>query len=72
MPDITMCKNEQCKFRKRCERFTAKPSEQQSYALFKPKSESCEGFMEARVRGSVILGRRPRSISIPAQLLITQ
>lgn len=27
MPDISMCSNKKCKFKKDCYRFTAKPSE---------------------------------------------
>jgi predicted ATP-grasp superfamily ATP-dependent carboligase len=64
MPDITICQNGSCKFRKRCERFMAKPSEQQSYALFEPKDNSCEGFIDAPVTGKVVLGRRPSVIKV--------
>ena len=31
MPDITMCKGESCPKRETCYRYTAKPSEYQSY-----------------------------------------
>jgi len=31
MPDITMCKNDQCPLKDKCYRFTAKPSMRQSY-----------------------------------------
>ena len=40
MPDISMCKNDKCKFKKDCYRFTAKPSEfMQSYAEFNCKDK---------------------------------
>jgi len=34
MPDITMCRNENCLIRIKCFRFIAKPAKFQSYALF--------------------------------------
>ena len=38
MPDISMCKNDKCKFKKDCYRFTAKPSEfMQTYGDFNCK-----------------------------------
>ena len=40
MPDISMCKNDKCKFKEDCYRFTAKPSEfMQSYAEFNCKDK---------------------------------
>ena len=38
MPDISMCKNKECKFKKDCYRFTAKPDKfMQVYGDFKCK-----------------------------------
>lgn len=37
--DITMCKDDNCKFRKRCLRFTAKPDIYQSYFMGSPREE---------------------------------
>ena len=40
MPDIAMCKNEKCKFKEDCFRFTAKPSEfHQTYTKFNCKDK---------------------------------
>jgi hypothetical protein len=40
MPDISMCRNEKCKFKEECYRFTAKPDEfRQSYGTFKCKDK---------------------------------
>ena len=40
MPDISMCKNKECKFKKDCHRFTAKPSEfMQTYGEFDCKDK---------------------------------
>ena len=40
MPDISMCKNDKCKFKKDCYRFTAKPSEFfQAYGDFNCKDK---------------------------------
>ena len=40
MPDISMCQNKECKFKKECYRFTAKPSEfMQAYAEFNCKDK---------------------------------
>jgi hypothetical protein len=41
MPDISMCKNKECKFKKDCYRFTAKPSEfMQAYNEFNCKDKT--------------------------------
>jgi len=41
MPDISMCENEECKFKEECYRFTAKPSEfMQAYGEFNCKNKS--------------------------------
>jgi hypothetical protein len=41
MPDISMCKNKECKFKKDCYRFTAKPSEFfQAYGDFNCKDKT--------------------------------
>ena len=40
MPDISLCKNRQCKFKEDCYRFTAKPSEfYQAYGEFNCKDK---------------------------------
>jgi hypothetical protein len=40
MPDISMCQNKECKFKKDCYRFTAKPSEfMQAYGVFNCKDK---------------------------------
>ena len=44
MPDITMCKNEECKLKEKCFRFTAIPSTFQSYFYVNPNENSCEYF----------------------------
>ena len=43
MPDITMCKDEQCPKKEQCHRFTAKPDEYaQSYFMQTPrKGKEC-------------------------------
>jgi hypothetical protein len=41
MPDISMCKNEKCKFKVDCYRFTAKPDEiLQTYGEFSCKDKT--------------------------------
>lgn len=41
MPDISMCKNEECKFKNECYRFTATPSEvYQTYGDFNCKDKT--------------------------------
>lgn len=46
MPDITMCKSENCDMQNKCYRYTAKPDRLQSYADFSAfkKSNKCEFF----------------------------
>lgn len=48
MPDISMCANKDCPLKENCYRFTAKPSEYQSYAEFQIDDESgeCSGFWD--------------------------
>lgn len=46
MPDITMCKNEQCIIKNDCYRYTAKPDRIQSYAMFIPVGGKCDYFWE--------------------------
>jgi hypothetical protein len=44
-PDITMCKGEGCPFKEGCYRFTAKPSDYQSYFMSPPfTKDSCEMY----------------------------
>jgi hypothetical protein len=41
MPDIAMCQNKECKFKKDCYRFTAKPSDfMQTYGEFNCKDKT--------------------------------
>jgi hypothetical protein len=45
MPDITMCRDEECPFNKTCFRFTSKPSNYQSYFKISPrKNNECEYY----------------------------
>ena len=47
MPDITMCQDRKCPRNWACHRFTAKPSEWQSYFYKSPrKGKRCEMFVE--------------------------
>jgi len=51
MPDISMCKNQDCPSRERCYRFTAKSrGDNQSYANFAPGigHVKCDDFMDDR------------------------
>ena len=40
MPDISLCRNDKCKLKKQCYRFTAKSSMWQSYTTFDCKDKS--------------------------------
>jgi hypothetical protein len=55
MPDISMCQNKECKFKKDCYRFTAKPSEfMQIYGDFNCKDKiSIDTFFWANGKPSV-------------------
>jgi len=44
MPDISMCKRHDCPKAKQCYRFTAKPSEWQSYISPQVIGDQCEYF----------------------------
>lgn len=46
MADITLCANAKdgCKWKEKCYRFTAKPSDQQSYANFYKEGTHCMEF----------------------------
>lgn len=48
MPDISMCKNDNCPLKEKCYRYTAEPSPyRQSYGLFpQPKDGKCEYFWD--------------------------
>lgn len=50
MPDITMCLNDECPSRWRCHRYTARPSERQSYSKFEPPHgrKTCNEFWRGR------------------------
>ena len=42
MPDITMCKDYDCKLKETCFRYNAKPDYYQSYFVGSPKDEDAE------------------------------
>jgi hypothetical protein len=45
MPDITMCPGTNCPQKEKCHRFTAKPSEYQSYFIETPiKDGKCDMY----------------------------
>jgi len=45
MPDITMCHGEGCHAKEQCYRFTAKPSDYQSYFMTPPiKDGKCDHY----------------------------
>ncbi len=47
MPDISMCANEECKFKTKCYRYRAVPDVVwQAYADFKPIDGKCVDFWE--------------------------
>ncbi len=51
MPDITMCSGEKCPLKQICYRYTAKPSEPQSYFVKAPVlGGTCEYFWRDKVR----------------------
>lgn len=58
MPDIAMCRNKQCKKRKKCYRFMAKPNEPwQTYGDFKPDiNGECEDFWKNKSKGGINTG----------------
>ena len=45
MPDITMCYGQDCPYKNQCYRYTAKPSELQSYFIDAPiKDSKCDYY----------------------------
>lgn len=47
MPDISMCKSKLCPLKDSCYRYTAKPSDWQSYADFAPDDKGkCDYFWD--------------------------
>lgn len=51
MPDITMCKGEDCESRVTCYRFTATPSMRQSYFMGNPSENGgCEYYINHNTR----------------------
>jgi hypothetical protein len=47
MPDISMCRNESCKSKYKCFRYTAIPGFWQAYSSFgTDKCESCDRYMD--------------------------
>lgn len=50
MPDIAMCKGQDCPLKENCYRYTANPCEYQSYFLHPPhKDGKCEHFWDNKV-----------------------
>jgi hypothetical protein len=49
MPDITMCKNDNCPLTVSCYRYNAKPSQLQSYAKFEPKIDEVLDEIECKM-----------------------
>ena len=50
MPDISMCKNENCESKKHCYRYTATPSQyMQAYMLFEGKVSKCDMYWKDEV-----------------------
>lgn len=63
MPDITMCKNEDCPSSYRCFRFLARPDKyMQTYGIFKPKDDqvSCVMFWDIRGKKDGMAIKRKR------------
>ena len=51
MLDITMCTGEECPLKENCYRYTAKPSDYQSYFVESPiENEECKYFWRDEVR----------------------
>lgn len=49
MPDISMCKNEQCPLKESCYRFKATPCEfRQTYGLFNHEDGDCKYYWELK------------------------
>lgn len=52
MPDITMCLGTDCRAKEKCYRFTAKPSDYQSYFMKPPiKEGKCEYYWGENAQG---------------------
>lgn len=47
MPDITLCMESNCKRKRLCYRYMAKPDRWQSYSFFYNKNKKCRYFMIA-------------------------
>lgn len=60
MPDITLCKDETCKIKKDCYRYTAIPGEYQSYFMNSPRknSDKCEFLIKNRRKGDTNARKR--------------
>jgi len=66
MPDITMCSGIDCPYKDNCYRFTAKPSEYQSYFANPPiKVDKCDHYWGDNAEsiwsslGEIIIDRSP-------------
>ena len=48
MPDISLCRNEECSLKKKCYRYTATPNKKlQAYGYFKPDQEGkCDYYWD--------------------------
>lgn len=52
MPDITMCEGKECPIKNQCYRYTANPSDYQSYFAESPwDGEKCEMFWGENAQG---------------------
>lgn len=55
MPDITLCRYEECEVKKTCYRYLSKGSNWQSYFAEKPykEGEDCSHYIEARSKSKM-------------------
>ena len=65
MPDITMCSGEKCPLKQMCHRYTAKPSNYQSYFMKPPISEGkCEHFLKTEPNNCKYVKREGESCTL--------
>ncbi len=54
MPDITMCKGEDCESKYTCYRFTAEPSDRQSYFFGSPiENNGCDYYWDKNKQNTI-------------------
>ena len=62
MPDITMCKGNDCPLKENCYRYKAKPCEYQSYFMEAPyKDDDCSHYLEMSSKPSKKLDKNSKS-----------